>query len=58
MEIMMAVPLQVIHSARANATHNHGLDADCLLVGMLIFELHLLTCIEVNYGAFDSRKSP
>lgn len=25
--------LQVIHSARANATHNHGLDPDRLLVG-------------------------
>ena len=25
--------LQVIHSARANATHNHGLDLDRLLVG-------------------------
>ncbi|KAK6126521.1 hypothetical protein DH2020_039755 [Rehmannia glutinosa] len=28
---------QVIHSARANATHNHGLDPDRLLVGKYIF---------------------
>lgn len=27
---------QVIHSARANATHNHGLDPDRLLVGKYI----------------------
>lgn len=26
--------VQVIHSARANATHNHGLDPDRLLVGI------------------------
>ena len=25
--------LQVIHSARANAAHNHGLDPDKLIVG-------------------------
>lgn len=25
--------VQVIHSARANAVHNHGLDSDRLLVG-------------------------
>lgn len=28
---------QVIHSARANATHNHGLDPDRLVVGKMIF---------------------
>jgi hypothetical protein len=28
---------QVIHSARANASHNHGLDLDRLIVGMSIF---------------------
>ena len=26
--------VQIIHSARANATHNHGLDPDRLLVGI------------------------
>lgn len=42
--------LKVIHSARANATHNHGLDPDRLLVGkrhvnyevvLLLFEIIL-----------------
>ena len=43
-------PVQVIHSARANATHNHGLDPDRLLVGnynkltffLLLFEIWLI----------------
>ena len=26
--------LQVIHAARANASHNHGLDPDRLIIGM------------------------
>ena len=30
---------QVIHSARANAVHNHGLDADRLLVGKSTWEV-------------------
>lgn len=25
--------MKVIHSAKANATHNHGMDSDRLLVG-------------------------
>jgi ribosomal protein L22 len=28
--------LQVIHSARANAAHNHGLDPDKLIVGKIL----------------------
>ena len=54
--IIEIFPVQVIHSARANATPNHGLDPDRLLVGnynnitsfLLLFELWLtvlfLTC--------------
>ncbi|KAG6401636.1 hypothetical protein SASPL_138500 [Salvia splendens] len=33
---------QVIHSVRANATHNHGLDADRLLVG----NVHVFCCFK------------
>lgn len=31
-------PLQVIHSARANAAHDHGLNPDRLLVGKWMFD--------------------
>jgi len=32
--------LQVIHSARANASHNHGLNADRLIVGNISYALN------------------
>jgi large subunit ribosomal protein L22 len=34
--------VQVIHSARANAAHNHGLDPDKLIVGKFLIENVLL----------------
>jgi ribosomal protein L22 len=34
--------VQAIHSARANAAHNHGLDPDKLIVGKLLIENVLL----------------
>lgn len=63
--------MQVIHSARANATHNHGLDPDRLLVGKLMqmnflwivyfdfLTLHLLVTAEafVGKGFFKKRVS-
>lgn len=44
---MLAYSTQVIKSARANASHNHGFDPDRLIVGT--FLLYLSKCIFLLY---------
>jgi len=34
--VLISYTLQVIHSARANASHNHGLDPERLIVGNIL----------------------
>ncbi|KAF5737396.1 39S ribosomal protein L22 mitochondrial [Tripterygium wilfordii] len=43
---------QVIHSARANATHNHGLDPDRLLVGKCFNAIHLMLAFVLELYLF------
>lgn len=44
--------MQVIHSARANAVHNHGFDPDRLLVGKTSIPLHVFHLISTLWKYF------
>lgn len=46
--------MQVIHSARANASHNHGLDPERLIVGNIFSVLKNVSCEVVLLPCFLS----